>query len=505
MNKNVSKRFIIVLFSYITCIYGYSNQTNDSLLSIISKNNQDSSVVLALNELAWNIQYQLPDSSIILSEKALDISKKINWHIGIGKSYNCLGWFYVEKGHYQYGLDLLLKAEAIFNETNNQQMLGKVFGNIGVVYWNQGNYPEALKYYYHSLAITRDRGDSLGYADNLIRIGLIHYEQLEYKQALSAYFQATKIYQALNNKPRVSLAYGNIGLLYQDKSNNGDEAYFKSMNDTALQYYHKALKIDIEERDIRHSAYTLGNLGIVHQDLNQLDSALYYQYKTLEVTQQLGIQRVEASTLSNIAVIYQLKKNYNDAETNLFLALKLAKELNVLNLVLEINLKLVNLYEEQQKYNLSLTHFKNAQQLKDSIFNESKSKEIGKLEATYEIEKKQVEEERLKQEQEKRELEEKERRDNIQYSLIFLAILTVFGIVLGSGKFNISPKFAEGLIFFAFLIFFEFCLVLLDPYIDDYSGGEPAYKLLFNAVLAGAIFPVHAFFENTLKKKILKK
>ena len=68
-----------------------------------------------------------------------------------------------------------------------------------------------------------------------------------------------------------------------------------------------------------------------------------------------------------------------------------------------------------------------------------------------------------------------------------------------------SEKFAEGLIFFTFLLFFEFCLVLLDPLIEDWSGGEPLYKLLFNAILAGAIFPAHAFFENTLKNRLLKK
>ena len=49
----------------------------------------------------------------------------------------------------------------------------------------------------------------------------------------------------------------------------------------------------------------------------------------------------------------------------------------------------------------------------------------------------------------------------------------------------------------------EFCLVLLDPIIDKWSSGEPLYKLLFNALLAGAIFPLHAYFEGTLKKRVI--
>ncbi|MBL4624779.1 MAG: hypothetical protein JKY42_06530 [Flavobacteriales bacterium] len=67
-----------------------------------------------------------------------------------------------------------------------------------------------------------------------------------------------------------------------------------------------------------------------------------------------------------------------------------------------------------------------------------------------------------------------------------------------------SEGVAEGLIFFTFLLFFEFCLVLLDPFIDEWSSGERLYKLLFNGVLAAAIFPLHAFFEATLKKTLIK-
>ncbi|MEK0371189.1 MAG: hypothetical protein QQN55_08565, partial [Nitrosopumilus sp.] len=65
-------------------------------------------------------------------------------------------------------------------------------------------------------------------------------------------------------------------------------------------------------------------------------------------------------------------------------------------------------------------------------------------------------------------------------------------------------RLAEGAVFFTFLLFFEFTLVLLDPYIDKWTGGEPAYKLAINAGLAGIIFPLHQFFETMLKQRILK-
>ncbi|MFH1322031.1 MAG: hypothetical protein ABII90_15435 [Bacteroidota bacterium] len=73
------------------------------------------------------------------------------------------------------------------------------------------------------------------------------------------------------------------------------------------------------------------------------------------------------------------------------------------------------------------------------------------------------------------------------------------------GRMAIPIRLAEGMIFFAFLLFFEFTLVLLDPYIECFSAGAPAVKLAFNAILAAMIFPLHAFFEGKLKKRIKEK
>ena len=97
------------------------------------------------------------------------------------------------------------------------------------------------------------------------------------------------------------------------------------------------------------------------------------------------------------------------------------------------------------------------------------------------------------------------RRDNLQYSVIFIVFLLVFGSVAGLGFIKVSPKVAEGLIFFSFLILFEFILVLADPYVETWTSGAPGYKLLFNAGLAAFIFPAHAFFETKLKSRLVQR
>ena len=105
----------------------------------------------------------------------------------------------------------------------------------------------------------------------------------------------------------------------------------------------------------------------------------------------------------------------------------------------------------------------------------------------------------------KRKAQQQSRRDKLQYSGILIFLVLVFTGIFMLGKFSIPIRLAEGLIFFSFLLFFEFTLVLLDPYIEQYSSGAPAVKLGFNAVLAGLIFPLHQMFEAKLKQRITNR
>jgi len=52
---------------------------------------------------------------------------------------------------------------------------------------------------------------------------------------------------------------------------------------------------------------------------------------------------------------------------------------------------------------------------------------------------------------------------------------------------------------------FELILVFLDPYIDNFSAGQPAWKLLANVVLATGIFVLHQLFEGVLNRRLFKK
>ena len=133
------------------------------------------------------------------------------------------------------------------------------------------------------------------------------------------------------------------------------------------------------------------------------------------------------------------------------------------------------------------------------------------MEANYQVEKEkreqeiaEIERKRIEAEQAKILAKQIERRHLLQYSGILIFIVAFFITLLFSGKLNIPIRLAEGGIFFTFLLIFEFILVLSDPYIENWTGGEPAFKLLINASLAAMIFPLHSLAEENMKRRLFK-
>ncbi|MBL4716838.1 MAG: tetratricopeptide repeat protein, partial [Bacteroidia bacterium] len=242
--------------------------------------------------------------------------------------------------------------------------------------------------------------------------------------------------------------------------------------------------------------------------------ALEYYFKALKIDEEMGNKREIASILGNIGSLYTETGRFAEAKVYLDSALVLCEDIGLLNYTMNFEKSMSHLCDTTARYKQALTHYKKYTTAKDSLFNEEKAKNIGRLEQKHEIEMAE-----LKQNQEEEERSRQlhlavSRRNSLQYSGIVLGLVFLFmGIFIGARRFGEIKarkthqhyvRVMEGALFISFLIFFEFVLVLLDNHIEQLTGGEPLYKLLINALLAGAIFPLHSFLEAKLKGRVIK-
>jgi len=134
----------------------------------------------------------------------------------------------------------------------------------------------------------------------------------------------------------------------------------------------------------------------------------------------------------------------------------------------------------------------------DSIFNESNAAEIGRLEARHEIENAQQEEHARAQAEAQQLADETQRRNNLQY-LGIMAILAMLMLGLRFLRHTRLPNWlANGLVFTAFLMLFEFISILADPWVEAYTGGVPLPKLAINLLMAGLFTPLHGWLQRRL-------
>jgi len=495
-------------------IHDERSRTIDSLKNIIATAGHDTTKVKALNSLAREFFGTDPEEALEYSQQAAELAESIEYDLGKAGSYDNLGRYYWMTSDFPKSIEYSKKKLKIYEKLNNHLGTANSYTTIGLIYDYKSNYPLALEYYFKSLKIQEQFADKEGMAASYSNIGIIYDYQLDYQLALDYYLKSLEIKEELGDIEGIAKSYENIGIIYANQLD------FRH----AMEYFNKSLKLKEELGDKLSTAKSYNNIGFLYTSLFEeghsfelaglwavqnpgqlLDTAMYYQHRALSINKELNDEYNMIFSLSGIAHIYFKREEYGEALTYYQEAALLGSNIGALQQESKAHAGAADCWEKLGNYQRALAHYKQYTVLNDSIYNEEKSKDLGKLEAKHEFETAEAERKRMEQEQAKQEATAKSRRDNLQYSGILIFIVLLFTGVFMLGKFSIPIRLAEGMIFFAFLLFFEFSLVMLDPYIEQYSSGAPAIKLGFNAVLAALIFPAHSFFESKMKGRLVKK
>lgn len=422
----------------------------DTAMQRILKIQDDTLRINEINNYTWKIKSSNPYQATVLAEENLKSAKSIKYNFGQSSILNTLG-----------AINLL-----------------------------QGNYEVAMKYYQNALKINSEIYNLDGISRNLNNIAIIHNRQKDFDKALEYNLKALDINLKLKNNELIANSYNNVGNVYSNKSNDNK----------SLEFHNKALEINRKINDKEGIARNLGNIGLVFKKLGNIVEAKKYLQEAILINQELNDDFGLAISLINLADCFKTEHNFSSSLSLLSTAEKLSKNLGAKQLIMDTYEGYYETYEKKFDFKSAFDYQRKYLKISDSVFNEEKALEIGKLEGRYELElqlekKRQLEKDKL----EKEEIE-KNRVNNLQFSAIFIFILIIFSSVFVVGKFVASDKTIEAIIFLSFLILFEFLLVLLDPIMDNYTNGLPLISLLFNIGLALLIFPLHAYFETKLKK-----
>ena len=461
----MKKLMFILVFALSSLAHGQNLSAIDSLKSKIQSAKQDTSRINLLLELGVQLISYNPDTVEIIESTVLNIS---NAQLSNG----------------------LVKDddELLFYQTAKALALN----NLGYISNMKGRIEQALGYFHQSMTIKETLNDSVEYAQAFNNLGVMYLNQLDYIEALTYLNKCVSIRKKTASPAKIGETFWSIAMVHVDLKDSLYNFYL----DSAIQYYGKS------GNDFGQASkyFTKGIQGKYN---DQPDTVIHYYKLALPYYQKLGKLNSICKCYEWIAYGYMEKKEANSSLLYCDSAYVLATERGYPARIQKIAQQYNTAYQQIGNYEKALEMYELHITMRDSINNEKTQKATIRQQTKYEFEKAQLVAEQQRNDELRILNDELKRRDNLQYSIIFLGILLVFGLVLSLGFIKLSPTIAEGVIFFAFLILFEFLLVLGDPYVDSITDGEPIYKLLLNALLAGLIFPLHAFFEKTLKKRLV--
>ncbi len=226
----------------------------------------DTSRIMDLLTTANIYNFSKADSGLVLSEKALDIAKKLHFRKGEALALHAIGEAYTILGDFPRSLKNQFDALTIYKEMGDKTGEAMALTYIGNVYVFIGEYREALPYFFSAVDVGQRVNDHIDIAFSMCNIGDI-YDSLRLPD--SALYYQKHAYQLLPiiERPHLrSFILVHMGNIY---------AQF-GKNDSAIKYYLATILNSIQYDDHVNLSMAQRKMSNVYGALHRSDSSLYY-------------------------------------------------------------------------------------------------------------------------------------------------------------------------------------------------------------------------------------
>lgn len=333
-------------------------------------------------------------TALQLLEQAMTIRRSLHDRAGEGELFNLMGHAHYFCGDYGAALPCFQQYKTICTELGDASGGATADNNIGLVLQWLGDYGAALDHYFAALRHSESINDLQAVAEMGRNIGVV-YERMERRdEALEFLFKSLHLAEQIANDFERAVTYANIANVY--KTENTRDANLR-----ALEFYHKALDINVRLGDRRYEATQLVNISQVYTFLEQFDEALPYCSRALTMFEEFDDNWGRILTLIELASCERGLQLTTDAESHLHTALELAKESRSNDLQYRVHSALVELYRHTGNYERALTHYEQFHKCKESLFNEQADLRTKNLHILHDMEQKAREHEVIRLQNEK--------------------------------------------------------------------------------------------------------
>jgi len=294
-------------------------------------------------------------------------------NIGIYWSYLGMGVTQKQCGNFKDAIICYEKALAIAQKSDMKSEVAYCYNNIGNVYRKQGNLIKAMDSYEKAFTRFSEMNDELSGSDCLTNIGNLYLDKGDPFRALDYYNRAIHPAKVKADNYRMISRYQNLADAY---------SMLKDYQNSSL-FLEKAINLAEKSDDKLQLASCYAQVGNLHIVNGLQDIGISYLKKSIELFHSVGSKSEEAESLVKLANAELKEGKINDAFQHAEEGERLATNTGTIKIIFSASSCLAALWERKGDTQKSLSYFKKAFKLKDSLFSVEKNRAIEEIEAGF--------------------------------------------------------------------------------------------------------------------------
>jgi len=260
------------------------------------------------------------------------------------------------------------------------EQLSTANNGMGIISKRNGNLSDAISYYQKSIIINQELNNLDKMHTNYYNIGVIYRNLKEYDKSLEYYQKSLKYREEISDTSNMLKNYLSIGVLCRRM---GD-------HDKALEYYHKSLKLAELINNEEMAAHTYSNIGVIHNlNENYAEAIVFFNkaFKYITTTNnQADIAKYHSNIMSSYNGLGDTQKAIKEGE----IAYTMYFEMNRIADISTVANKLSSLYAKSNNYKKAYKSYKEYITYRDSVYNETNTREVTEKEMQFEFDKKNM-------------------------------------------------------------------------------------------------------------------
>ena len=406
--------------------------------------------------------------------------------------YNKIGEEYFSSGNNNLDSASCLKMLQIAQQLNNDSLLVISYNFIGNIFLlNTGDYSKALEFFFKGVPLAEKENDKRRLSSLYIDISIV-YENLGNPTEQIIYIRKAESTLPEKSSPMYNYMVRQIQYNYS--------RYFLSVRkpDSAMHYTQALNETNLRLRSFLYEAYAQMLLGGVHEQLGDKELANFHFKRA----------NAQSDSMQYSYVKFIIKPAYINF---LLTSNKIASAQELAQQLLETGKKLNNydfkqaaagflrsVYDSLRQTDSAYYYARLESAFRDSVFSKEKTNRIQYLAFSEQL--------RISEEEAKKVQEAGQRKQNIQFALIALGIITfIIFFLLLSRRFITNAKVIEFFGVIALLIVFEFLNLLLHPFLERITHHSPVLMLLALVCIAALLVPLHHKSEKWATHKLVEK